>query len=983
MANFEVDAESWAALSRALDEALELPPESRSAWLDRLSPEYAALKPQLLHLLVRTQSATAPWTIPKFDVGPTESGETSSASNDGPGDVVGTYRLQRQLAAGGMGTVWLAERSDGMMTRSVALKLPRASWRGAMLAERMAREREILASLNHPNIARLYDAGLKADGQPYLALEYVEGRRIDQYCQEQQLGIEALLRLFLQVANAVAHAHAHLVVHRDLKPPNILVTGDGQVRLLDFGIAKLMEAGTTAETELTQIGGRALTPAYASPEQISGEPIGIGSDIYSLGVILYELLTSRLPYQPLRDSRAALEEAILQVEPSRPSEVGGNPASRRLLRGDLDLIVLKALKKKPEDRYLTVNALVDDIERYLDGRPVHAQPDRWSYGALKFVRRNRLMVSAAAGVLFAILFGAGVALWQARVARAQKATATEVKTFIASIFRDADPYQGSGKVLSAADLLTQARNRIDRIDPGRAELRVELLNLVSTSLIGLDNLDSAEAVARQALVEADRRLPGELPQALRAHLVMAHVHQLRGRVPEMKQELDRVMPVVRRYPLANQDNLVLALQTQAHWAIDAGEYKDAKAAAQEALDLALRQLGPSDPTTADIIMLLAESYEYTDDPPEAGLAVAERAFRLVSAAYQDRPKHPRVIDVRQIYGRSLGRAGQLTLGIKQIEQATNDASEVFGPNSAMVGFFLGNLSRFQRVAGDLNTALLNNTRSLQIHARNAQQDSYTYAGGLTARGITLLAARRGAEALRDLSQSTDTLRRSFGPNHEETLIAQCHRALALAYLGRMAEADEMLTPVLAQYASNYKDPVYKPHRPLFVRGVAKRLAGDYKAALQAQQQAVALIPDSATAEWERMPILAELGLAQLELGRYDEAQAVLGQARSLYGKLQTQMTPQHAEILVGLGRLKLHQGRPQEAQPFFEQATGFWNDFDATNRWAGEALFWSAHCQKLLGREHDASRQAALALRILARSPIPADARLIARARRG
>jgi serine/threonine-protein kinase len=983
MPNFQINADSWTALSRALDEVLDLPAGARTAWLENLAPEYAPLKPQLLDLLVRAQtSGRATWTIPKLDLDNTGTPEDSSAANEEPGDIVGSYRLVRQLAIGGMGAVWLAQRSDGLMTRSVALKLPRGSWRGAMLAERMAREREILASLNHPNIAQLYDAGLKLDGQPYLALEYVEGHRIDQYCQEKQLDLKARLRLFLQVANAVAHAHARLVVHRDLKPPNILVTADGQVRLLDFGIAKLLDPGTAGETELTQFGGHALTPAYASPEQIAGEPIGIGSDIYSLGVILYELLTSRSPYKLPRDSRAALEEAILQVEPSRPSDVVSDPASRRALRGDLDLIVLKALKKKPEERYLTVNAFVDDIERYLDGRPVHAQPDRRRYRVSKFVRRNRLMVGAAAAILFAILLGSGAALWQARLARAEKATANEVKDFIASVFRDADPYAASGKVLSAAELLTQAKSKIDRIHPRRAELRVELLNLVGTSLVGLDNLDSAETVARQAVTEADQGLPHDHPQDLRAHLLMAHVHQMRGRSAEMKQELDRVLPALHRNANANPDNIILALQSKAHWAIDAGEYKDAKAAAQEGLDLALAHLGPNDPTTADVIMVLAESYEYNDDPPEAGLAVAERAFQLVSNAYQDRPKHPRMIDVRQIYGRSLARAGQLPAGIKQIQQATEDAAEVFGPNSEMVGFFLGNLSRFQRVVGDLRVALANNTRSLDILARNAQRDSYTYAGGLTARGITLLAARRGAEALQDLSQSANTLRKLFGPNHEETLIAECHRALALAYLGRMTEADHALSPVLAQYASTYKDPVYKPQRPLFVLGVMKRLAGDSQAAFQDQQQALALIPDGPNAEWERMPILAEIGLTELEIGRYDEALGSLEQTRSMFRRLQTQMTPHHAEVLVGLGRLKLHRGSPQEARPLFEEAVRFWDNFDANNRWAGEALFWSARCQKLLGHEHDANQQLARSLKILSRSRIHTDARLVAQGRR-
>jgi eukaryotic-like serine/threonine-protein kinase len=979
MSPFQIDAESWTALSRALDEALDLAPGKRSAWLANLGPEYATLKPQLAELLSRAQTSSEDgWTIPKLDI---EHDEQPLPGSETPGEVVGPYRLLRQLAVGGMGTVWLAERSDGLITRPVALKLPRGSWRGAMLADRMAREREILASLNHPNIARLYDAGLRADGQPYLALEYVEGRRIDCYCEQEHLDLKARLRLFLQVAKAVAHAHAHLVVHRDLKPANILVTDQGEVRLLDFGIAKLLEQGSAAQSDLTLLGGQAMTPAYASPEQVSGAAIGIGSDIYSLGVVLCELLTGRLPYKPIRDSRAALEEAILQTEPSKPSELVPDQSARRALRGDLDLIVLKALKKKPEERYLTANAVGDDIERYLDGRPVHAQPDRWAYRVSKFAWRHRVMVSAAAAVFMAIVLGAGVALWQARVAREQKAAADDVKDFIASIFRDSDPYSNDGKTLSVTDLLMQARDKVDHLDPSRTELRVELLNLISDSLFAFEAQESAESVARQAVSEADR-LPPDHPQALRAHLQLAMVYQYRGHSEEMKKELDRVVPLVRRNPGAHQENLLRALETEAHWAIDAGKYQEARASAREGFELATRELGPINAETANFAMLLTVASTNGDEPPEVGLRAAERAFRIVSAAYQDRPRHPRLIDAREIYGVALSRAGQLVDGIQQIQQAANDAAAVFGDDSTMAGFFLGNLSKFQCAAGDLKTAMANRQRSMAILAPDVPADSSTNAASLMGRGMILLAERRPREALTDLSKGADIFRRSVGPDHEHTLSAQIYRAQAMAYLGRSGEAKELLKPVLEQYATTYQSPTYKPHQPVYVLGVVRRFAGEFDGAVQAQQKALTLIPDGPAADLERSPVLAELGLSQLEMGHYSEAQGFLENAHRMFGRLQTQMTPEHADVVVGLGRLRLQQGRPQDARALFDQATAFWKSFDPDNRWAGEALFWSAHCLKALGREEDASKQLAHSLKILSRSPIPADARLVAQGKR-
>ena len=299
MRKLEIDASTWAELNHLLDAALDQPASQRDQWIEMLSPQYAGLKPRLRDLLSRashTQDSGFLDTLPRFDPDSRDFAEAGGVG-ERPGDTIGPYRLVRELGSGGMGAVWLAERTDGLINRPVALKLPHGAWKRAGLAERMGREREILATLAHPNIARLYDAGITADGQPFLALEYVEGHQIDEYCHHEQVDLNTLLRLFAQVANAVAYAHAKLIVHRDLKPANILVTADGQVRLLDFGIAKLLQEGQAKDPGLTELSGRVLTPDYASPEQILGEPLTIASDIYSLGVILYELLCGKRPYK--------------------------------------------------------------------------------------------------------------------------------------------------------------------------------------------------------------------------------------------------------------------------------------------------------------------------------------------------------------------------------------------------------------------------------------------------------------------------------------------------------------------------------------------------------------------------------------------------------------------------------------------------------------------------------------------------------------
>ncbi len=429
--NFDLAPQDWATLRGLLDTALDLPAGEREAWVEQLDAQFAGLKPRLRALLAHAESAQVEAllnTLPKVETGqfaplPKGAGEDALASQT----LIGPYRLLRQLGEGGMAAVWLAERTDLLQSRKVALKLPHGAWRRAGLAERMAREREILATLEHPHIARLYDAGVADDGQPYLALEYVEGQRIDEYCSAHALNLRERLGLFLQVTKAVAYAHANLVVHRDLKPSNILVTIDGQVRLLDFGVAKLLDHRSSTQADLTQQLGAALTPDYAAPEQWRGESVGTAADVYSLGVVLYELLALQRPHRLPHPSRATLEAAFRHGDARRPSDVTDDPRLKRQLRGDLDTIVTKALKESPAERYATVNALGEDIERFLDQRPVLARPDSLGYRTRKFVRRHRLIAAAASLALLAVLTGTGAALWQAGEARAQRDVALLAK----------------------------------------------------------------------------------------------------------------------------------------------------------------------------------------------------------------------------------------------------------------------------------------------------------------------------------------------------------------------------------------------------------------------------------------------------------------------------------------------------------------------------------------------------------------------------
>jgi eukaryotic-like serine/threonine-protein kinase len=505
--------EDLVILAGLLDRMLELPAESRGAWIAGLEETHPRLVPALRQILSREgQIETRDFlgTLPKFL---DETFTTAESGSAHAGDAVGPYRLIREIGRGGMSTVWQAVRTDGSLKRDVALKLPHSGLRGPEFAERLARERDILAALTHPHIARLYDAGVSASGQPYLAMEYVEGTPLTHYCDQRRLPIRERAKLFLQVLGAVHFAHSQLIIHRDLKPSNILVTDHGRAILLDFGIAKILVEGQAQETELTQYGGRAMTPTYASPEQITGQPVGTASDTYSLGVLLFEVLTGQLPYRPKRDSRGALEDAVVGEEPQRPSQCPSESAAaarnttpkklRSLLSGDLDTIVLEALKKRPAERYATVSALQQDIERYLDGRPILARPDSRWYVARKFIARNKVPVGVGAVALLAVLAAAGIAFREASLARAKRDQALQlasrseaVSDFMDILIGDA---AGSGKPITIGQMLARSEELAASEFRDNTDHRAAVLDVLAVHYHTAGDDVRSERLLREAL----------------------------------------------------------------------------------------------------------------------------------------------------------------------------------------------------------------------------------------------------------------------------------------------------------------------------------------------------------------------------------------------------------------------------------------------------------------------------------------------------
>ncbi len=428
-----ITPERWKAVEPLLERVLELEPERRAAFLDEGCSGDPDLRAAVERLLAACERAEPLLESPAPVVYSALLAPAPEPLAPAVGARLGPWRIVGEAGHGGMGVVYLAERADEQYRQQIALKVLRGGAFDAHLARRFLEERQILASLNHPHIARLVDGGVTEEAVPWFAMEYVQGEPIDRYCDGRRLLVEQRLRLFLDVCDAVQYAHRSLVVHRDLKPSNILVTGDGQVKLLDFGIAKLIEGGQgggrAGGQEATGTGLRLMTPEYASPEQVRGQPVSTASDVYSLGVVLYELLAAERPYRA--GSGRDIEQLILEHEPARPSQMaaraGSPPAAargttpdrlRRQLAGDLDTIVLTALRKEPGRRYPSVEQLASDVRRHLEGLPVSARRDTWAYRAGKFVRRSR--VALVAGVIGAALALGAVALLALRTSEPRR-----------------------------------------------------------------------------------------------------------------------------------------------------------------------------------------------------------------------------------------------------------------------------------------------------------------------------------------------------------------------------------------------------------------------------------------------------------------------------------------------------------------------------------------------------------------------------------
>lgn len=673
-----MEAGRWQQLSTLLDQLLELPTDQRAARLARLHVSDPTLAGEVERLLQHEADSHDFMAQPLWTAAPEDSRE---------GTRIGPYRLLRRLGEGGMGEVWLAERADGLYERQVALKLLRSGYADPGLRQRFSREREILARLQHPHLAQLLDAGIDLQGQPYLALAYVEGEPITDYCQRLQLPLERRLKLMQQVCAVVSHAHANLIVHRDLKPSNILVTADGEVKLLDFGIAKLLDdehardPGAHPPTE-----ARAFTLHYAAPEQVRGEPVTTLTDVYSLGVVLFEVITGRKPYRLRRLSDAEWERSILEVNAPRASGLllrreGSDPepgaAARRLarrLRGDMDTILLKALQKEPAQRYASVEALSQDVQRFLEGRPIHARPQRALYRLRKYLGRHRWGVALGAVSVLALLALAVLALWQMQQARREIARAQAMQDFTIGLFdRAASARHGSFDV---RQMLATGQQR------GEAELAdqplplADLEGVIGRLRIGLGDYQLAlQTLDRQrALLEQVDDVPPELQ--LEAVTQRGRALRMLGRSRECVAHLGPMQALAAQHQQA-LPSLVAEYYAQLGRCQQLlGYRRPAREAFTQALTLRRDVL--KDTTSAAESLADLAALDSDEGRTQAALAGYRQALQLLQLRTSERD--PQRVTLRRHLGEALATQGDLDAASQHLHMAWNDALSLYGPD---------------------------------------------------------------------------------------------------------------------------------------------------------------------------------------------------------------------------------------------------------------------------------------------------------------
>jgi len=748
-----MDATRWQRIKTIYRDALDRPGEEREAYVHRECGDDAELAAEILNLLGANDRDSDALTHIVDEAG------ADWSAGSVAGKRVGPYRLVDVIGEGGMGQVFLAERADEEFEQRVAIKM--ANWLRVNpdILARFQLERQILAGLEHPNIARLLDGGRTGEGVPYLVMEYVDGESILNYAEARALPVDERLDLFLAICDAVQYAHGKLVVHRDLKPSNVLVTDEGAPKLLDFGIAKLLDPGSAGEA-VTRAEVRIMTPEYASPEQLSGQPVTTATDVYGLGLLLYQLLTGTLPFDLGSRTSPEIRDIVCQTSPTLPSlaaDIAGQGGLASRLRGDLDNIILMALRKDPERRYATVKELADDVRHYRANEPVRARGDSWAYRSGKFLRRHHAAVAAT--VLVAAAVATQTAFYTQRlaaerdVALHERQVAESTTDFLVDLFDVSDPANSSGEDVTARAVLDAGAKRIrdelkdddeirgrmlqtigrvyerlghydearelmeEAVELNRAVLEptdarfIDGMNELSWLHYRAENWDAARAVAEEALALQRSAAGGDTPEMARTLNMMGTVVYYQDDMQGSLVYYDRALATLAG-PEWRDDPLRATTLNHLGIVYDMlSRYDEAEAAYQESLDIRLRTLGEEHPRIAIAYVNLATHYHNTNQPEKAR-DPAEKALAIDRAT-----KGEDHVDVAFDLGMLAGierSTGNYDKALALQLEATDIWKQSAGPTHSRYGRALDQLAETYRLLGRLDEAAASGRESLEI-----------------------------------------------------------------------------------------------------------------------------------------------------------------------------------------------------------------------------------------------------------------------------
>jgi len=867
------DKARWDALSPLLDELMALDAPARAERIAQLRREGHADANDLADLVVQYAEMEREGFLEGPLVRPVQEPGLQ-------GQVVGSYTLDSLLGQGGMGTVWLAHRSDGRYDARVAVKLLNPALLGPGGIERFRREGQALGRLTHPNIARLIDAGVTQTGQPYLVIEYVEGETITKWCDSRRLDVRASVRLFLDVLAAVAHAHAKFILHRDLKPSNIMVTAEGQVKLLDFGIAKLLDDGADATpmSDLTRLGGYAFTPEYAAPEQVQGDEVSSATDVYSLGALLYVLLTGRHP--TVGSGRTPLERmrAIVDTEPVRPSEAA------RALRGDLDNIILKALKKSPAERYPTVEAFAEDLRRHLNHEPVSARADSFAYRTGKFVVRNRLAVGAAAIVLLTIIAGAAVSVWEAIEATRQRDRALSlvarndaVIEFVKGMLTEVAP---ADQPVRVADLIERSRSILIREDD-IPEHRAAILSMLSSYYLSSGN----PAQAQDMLARARELTEATTDRDLRALLLCesAYAASLLGRPDDAKLLIEQ--------GLAASVHTTSEVQCVRNRGFIAQNTNDPQAALEYALraqTLLRASPIPKPDIEAFVLADIAAAHYLAGRNGEAERFYAQALAKMTEIG---RGESPSVFFLRNNWGLASNSAGDTRRALEQYDEALRIAVQrsVGGepPPYLLVNraSALSSLARYPEALEAYRVAIESATRAGHTNVR---------VGALAYRAGTFLLMGDTQRAERELADIAPLVGNSVPADSVPAMLIMQVQARIDAAHGRFAEAIAGLTKIVEFYDGRSM-AVAPLVRALNFRADAHLGKGETDAAIADARRALEISRRlQGDKPWSSLTGLSLLTIARMDESRSDNEAARLA-AKEALPHLRETLGPEHPD----------------------------------------------------------------------------------------